>query len=461
MKRAVNVSLTSLLPKAILVGMNRLAMELNDTLRGTVVADLLSDFGKRFYYPMGIPAQDAEAKKYAKTYNATVGMAFANHEPIELSPVRAAMPGLTPFQSVAYAPTAGDPELRKRWKEQIYRKNPDLAGVSISEPVVVPGLTNGISQAADLFVDPGDPVVIPDMFWENYSLVFEDRREAPLISFPFFAEEAKASGGGAPRWGLNLQGFRETLRSHARKGKVVLVVNFPNNPTGYSPTNAEADALASLVGELAAEGLKILVLVDDAYFGLFYEPDVYRQSLFARLARLHENVLAVKIDGATKEDFVWGFRLGFVTFGGKGLTEAHYEALNKKLMGAIRSSISNSSRPAQSLLLTALASPGYEAEKKRYFESLKARYLAVREIVSKRTSGRGLTTLPFNSGYFMSFRFEGGSADALRRHLLLEKGIGTVSLEDRYLRVAYSSMELDELVPLYDAIFKAADQLAR
>ena len=441
--------------------MNKLAMELNDTLRDTVVADLLSDFGKRFYYPMGIPAQDAEAKKYAKTYNATVGMAFANHEPIELAPVRAAMPGLTPFQSVAYAPTAGDPELRTRWKEQIYRKNPDLAGASISEPVVVPGLTNGIAQAADLFVDPGDPVVIPDMFWENYSLVFEDRREAPLATFPFFAEKAEAPAGGAPRWGLNLPGFRETLRSRARKGKVVLVVNFPNNPTGYSPTNAEAAALSALVAELAEEGLKILVIVDDAYFGLFYEQDVYRQSLFARLAQLHKNVLAIKIDGATKEDFVWGFRLGFVTFGGKGLTEAHYDALNKKLMGAIRSSISNSSRPAQSLLLKALASPGYETEKLRHFESLKERYLAVREIVSKRAAGRSLTTLPFNSGYFMSFRFEGGSADALRRHLLMERGIGTVSLEDRYLRVAYSSMERDELEPLYDEIFKAADRLAR
>ncbi len=441
--------------------MNKLAMELNDVLRGTVVADLLSDFGKRFYYPMGIPAQDTEAKKHAKIYNATVGMAFANHEPIELSPVRAAMPGLTPFQSVAYAPTAGDPELRREWKAQIYRKNPDLGAALISEPVVVPGLTNGISQAADLFIDPGDSVVIPDMFWENYSLVFEDRREAPVTSFPFFAEGARASGPGAPPWGLNLAGLRETLRSTARRGKVALVVNFPNNPTGYSPTASEASALASLVEELAAGGLKILVIVDDAYFGMFYEPEVYRQSLFARLAQLHENVLAVKIDGATKEDFVWGFRLGFVTFGAKGLTEAHYEALNQKLIGAIRSSISNSSRPAQSLLLKALANPDYEQEKLRYFESLKERYQAVRRIIEKRSTGRSLTTLPFNSGYFMSFRFEGGSADALRRYLLMEKGIGTVSLEDKYLRIAYSSMELDELEPLYSEIFKAADHLAR
>lgn len=440
--------------------MNKLAEQLNEVLRGTAAFDLLSDFGKRFFYPMGIPAQDAEAKRYAKTFNATVGIAYLNREPIELTPIRAAMPGLTPSESVAYAPTAGDPELRRVWRQQIYRKNPDLGTTAISEPVVVPGLTNGIAQAADLFLDPGDSVVIPDLFWENYSLLFEERREAPLAAFPFFREPG-SSAGAASEMALNLPGLAATLRSKARNGKVALLLNFPNNPTGYTPTKEEAAGVVALIRELADGGLKIVVIIDDAYFGLFYEPNLFRQSLFAHLAGLHENVLAVKVDGATKEDYVWGFRLGFVTFGGKGLSEAHYDALNKKLMGAIRSSISNSSRPAQSLLLKALADPGYEQEKLRYMASLERRYRAVREILSTRTSGRSLTPLPFNSGYFMCFRFEAGSADELRRYLLMERGIGTVSLEDRFLRVAYSSMELEELAPLYDEIFKAADRIAR
>ncbi len=266
--------------------MNRLAAELNKILEGTTAFSLLSSFGRRFYYPMGIPAQDGEAKKYAKTYNATVGMAFLNHEPVVLSPVRSAMPGITPFEAVSYAPTAGEPELRKRWKAEIVRKNPDLAGVPTSEPMVVPGLTNGISQIADLFVEPGDPVVIPDMFWENYSLIFEERREAKVVAFPFFA----AASPGSPE-GLNVAGLKETLRRSARDGKVVLVVNFPNNPTGYSPTKSEAAALTEGIRELAEEGLRILVIIDDAYFGLFYEHDTFKQSLFAPLSRVHPTCL--------------------------------------------------------------------------------------------------------------------------------------------------------------------------
>ena len=48
-------------------------------------------------------------------------------------------------------------------------------------------------------------------------------------------------------------------------------------------------------------------------FGLVYENGIFKESLFSKLADLHENVLAVKVDGATKEDYAWGFRVGFIT----------------------------------------------------------------------------------------------------------------------------------------------------
>lgn len=429
--------------------MNSIAEELNATLEGTVALELLSDYGRRFYFPRGIAAQSAEAKQHAKVLNATIGMAYLDRQPVEHSAVRRQLPELAPDESVAYAPTGGDARLRARWKEEILRKNPDLDASRISEPMVVPGLTSGISQIADLFVNPGDPVVMPDMFWGNYRLIFEGRREASLHTFPFFTPDSR----------LNVEGFKKALRDNARNGKVLLIVNFPNNPTGYSPTAKEAQQLVEAIRELAEEGLKIVTVTDDAYFGLFYESDLYAQSLFTPLSSAHENIVAVKVDGATKEDFVWGFRVGFVTFGSKGLQEEHYKALNSKLMGSIRATISNSSRPAQSILLKAMESPGYLEEKQRYFESLRERYLAVKRIIAERTTGTSLSPLPFNSGYFMSFHFDGGDAEALRKDLLFEKGIGTISIAGSYLRVAYASIDLEELPRLYSEIFTSADRI--
>jgi hypothetical protein len=83
----------------------------------------------------------------------------------------------------------------------------------------------------------------------------------------------------------------------------------------------------------------------------------------------------------------------------------------------------------------------------------------VREIVDQRTTGKALTPLPFNSGYFMSFRCDGISAEELRKKLLEEEEIGTISIQDTYLRVAYAGIDLENLEDLYSAIFAVADRL--
>ncbi|MBN2551374.1 MAG: aminotransferase class I/II-fold pyridoxal phosphate-dependent enzyme, partial [Spirochaetales bacterium] len=241
------------------------------------------------------------------------------------------------------------------------------------------------------------------------------------------------------------------------QGKIILVLNFPNNPTGYSPNAEQAAGLIELLGRSAQSGRRILLICDDAYFGLFYEPEIYAQSIFAEAADLHENILAVKVDGATKENLVWGFRIGFLTFASRGLQQQGRDALTQKVMGAVRSSVSNSSTLSQNLLLRAMSSPAYGEEKQRVFEVLQRRYRRSREILD-RLEGP-LRVLPFNSGYFLCFDTGEVNAEQLRRKLLLEQGIGTISIRDRYLRVAYSSVDEEHLEELYGTIMGSAAEL--
>lgn len=428
--------------------MNPLAKELNDTLDGTTVYTLLSDFGKRFYFPKGIVSQSAEAKERANRYNATVGMATLGSEPLFMEHVKEMIPGLTPAEIFPYAPTSGIPALRQAWKEEMIRKNPSLEGKRISLPLVTTGLTHGVSTMAELFFDAGDSLVVPDMFWGNYRLIFEGRRLAKLVTFPFFTDEG----------GLNLSALEEALRAQPVE-KTALILNFPNNPTGYTPTNGEMKALVGLLEGLAQEGRKLLVMADDAYFGLFYEADTCRESLFGFLANLHENILAVKMDGATKEELAWGFRVGFITYGCKGLTEEQYAALDKKTGGAVRSSISNSSIIGQSLILKGLKDPAYAVAKERAEKILKARYLKVREAVNSFGAEVPLKPLAYNSGYFMTFLVEGKSAEELRLYLLDSYGIGAISIQEKYLRVAYSSVDIEDIEDLFALIGQAAREL--
>ncbi|MDR1239877.1 MAG: aminotransferase class I/II-fold pyridoxal phosphate-dependent enzyme [Treponema sp.] len=438
--------------------MNPLAEKLNSILDGTVAERLLSNLGRRLFFPQGIIAQSTEAKKSAFLANGTIGMAYSQGKPLILSAIAGNMAALKPEESVAYAPTAGVEKARQVWKDLIIRKNPSLDPERISLPVVVPGLTAGLSYTADMFLDRGSSLLVSEPCWDNYSLIAEIRREAGITGIPFFGSPALSSFGN-PGGGLDLEEISRAVKGAAKTGVVRILFNFPNNPSGYSPTGAEKEGLVDIIREAAAGGADVLAICDDAYFGLFYEETISRESLFARFADLHERVLAIKVDGPIKEDYVWGLRMGFLTYGSRGLRPEHYDALVRKLMGAIRSSVSCTNTSAQHLMLKALEDPRTPGEKERYLEMLQGRYRAVKSFITAHPDHPVLKPLPFNSGYFMSFYCSGVDAEALRQELLFKHGIGAVSLGPRYLRLAFSGIDEDLIAGVYQAIYDTAARM--
>lgn len=426
------------------------AQQLNDAITAThpQVLDMLSARGKAIYFPkLGVLAQSAEAQ--GKDINATIGIALEEDGSPLVLPSLADAIKLPKGNAFTYAPSPGRPDLRKLWKEMIVRKSPSLAGKSISTPVVTTALTHGISMAAYLFCDPQDTVFIPSLYWENYDLAVTLATGAKLKTFNTFT----------PAGGFAVAALKAKLDAAPRGGKKIVSLNFPNNPSGYTPTVTEVAELVKVLTDAAAAGDKVVVWLDDAYFGLVFEQGVYEESVFAPLADAHENLLAVKIDGATKEDYVWGFRVGFLTYGIKGGTSALYEALEAKTGGAIRGNISNSSHPAQSLLLAAWSSPAYTAEKKRAYDLLKQRYDKVRAILAAHPEyAEAFTALPFNSGYFMCVKPVKADAEALRKKLLADYSTGTVNFGG-ILRVAFSATPTDKLEQLFANVYAAATDI--
>ncbi len=430
--------------------MNKLAVELNDALAGSAAVDLLSKRGKGIYFPKGIVAQSAEAGEKAGRYNATVGLATHNGEPFCLEDIYSAfVPGTLKKKEIfSYAPGGGDKELRALWKERMIEKNPTLKTKLFSGSTVTGGLTHSISLLGFMFVDEGDEIVCPDLFWDNYELIFENYAGGVLKKFTTFA------GGG-----FNVEGMKKALLE-TEGNTARLILNFPNNPTGYSPTRKEAEEIVSAVVSVAETGKKILVILDDAYYGLFYENETEKESLFSFFCDAHDNILAVKGDAATKEEMVWGFRIGFLTYGSKSLTKAGLDALEKKTLGAVRCTVSNCDRPGQSLLLHAMRDgKHYEEDKKILFDTMNERYNVMKNAVEKHIASRALTPYPFNSGYFMAFDTNGHDAEALRLHLLDDYGIGAINIMGRTLRLAYCSVEKEKIEDLVDQVYKGAEEL--
>ncbi len=413
-----------------------------------VLLDLLSERGKRFFFPAkGILAQGAEAKQKAKTANATVGIATENGAPMHLACVHKYYQGLTPAEIYDYAPSYGKPDIRAAWAKKQREETPSLGDQAISNPVVTNALTHGLGLVGDLFIDPGTDVLSSDLMWENYNLNWETRLEARYHYYPFFDEKLS---------GFNLAGFTQAL-ARFRGKKVVVSLNFPNNPSGYTPTKGEAEGIAKALTAEAVAGTRMVVCVDDAYYGMFFDEACEKESLFGRLARASQNLLAVKIDGATKEEFVWGLRVGFITFGVQNGTAAAYKALEDKTAGLIRAYVSNISNPGQSIVLKALQDPDFRRQQAEKVATLRARAAVVAKECRKPEYADCWDVYPFNSGYFMCLRLKGAEADPVRLALLDDSGVGTIALGKRDLRVAFSCLT-EAQIP---TVFAGAAQAVR
>jgi aspartate/methionine/tyrosine aminotransferase len=411
-----------------------------------VVLDLLSARGKRFFFPAkGILAQGAEAKQKAKTANATVGIATENGAPMHLACVNKFYQGLTPSEVFDYAPSYGRPDLRQAWAKKQRAETPSLGDHPTSSPVVTNALTHGLGLVGDLFLDPGDAVLSSELMWENYNLNWETRLEAQFNYYPFFDEKLT---------GFNLPGFTAALAKHRGK-KLVVSLNFPNNPSGYTPTRAEADGIAKALTAEAEAGTKLVVCIDDAYYGMFFDDGCERESLFGRLAKASSNLLAVKIDGATKEEFVWGLRVGFITFGVKNGTAAAYKALEDKTAGLIRAYVSNISNPGQSVVLKALGDPDFRKQQGEKVAVLRARAAAVAKECRKAEYADCWDVYPFNSGYFMCLRLKDADADTVRVRLLDDHGVGAIALGKREVRIAFSCLTEEQIPGVFSSAAKA------
>jgi len=435
--------------------MNPIAEELNGIISNANpdVYDMLSDRGKQLYFPRGILSQGAEAKQKAFKYNATIGIATEHGIPMHLASVMSFI-NLDPEHSLNYAPSFGVMKLRQAWKEQMFSKNPSLAGKEVSLPIVTNGITHGLSVTADMWIDKNDVVIMPDKIWGNYTLILTVLHGAVIKQYPLFSSDG----------GFNLSAFEAALEKQAgHTKKIIVLLNFPNNPTGYTPTLTEGKRIQEILITMAEKGNNVLALIDDAYFGLFYDEHCMKESMFALLAASHPRMMAIKLDGATKETYVWGLRVGFVTYGAvmEEVSTDAYDALERKTAGAVRGSISNDSNLSQSIILGALTSNSYPRETEEKFATMLDRARRVKKVLANAKYADAWEVYPFNSGYFMCLKLKTIDPEKLRLHLLDTYGVGVIALGKTDIRVAFSCVEEGDIPELFELIYQGVKDLEK
>jgi aspartate/methionine/tyrosine aminotransferase len=310
-----------------------------------------------------------------------------------------------------YTHTAGYPELRQAIAEKIFELHE--VRYEPSEIMSTVGATMAIYAAIRLCVGPGDNAVVITpayaIFTNGVILAGGEPRTVPLA----------ASGS---RFQLDLDRVRAAIDGNTR----LIVVNSPNNPTGWMITADEQRALYQL-----AEEHDLTILSDEVYERLVFDGTPVAPS-FARL--LHDPERLIVVNSFSKTYNMTGWRLGWAQSS---------ERVIRHMYKAVEFMTSNAAAMAQQAGIVALR------EGESYVAELKQDYAARRAQVIETLGALPGVTLSEPQGAFYAFARIDGLTDsaAFALELLKQTGVaiapGSAFGEggEGYVRMCFAASE--------------------
>ncbi|RAM59440.1 aspartate/tyrosine/aromatic aminotransferase [Mesotoga sp. SC_4PWA21] len=154
----------------------------------------------------------------------------------------------------------------------------------------------------------------------NFMNVFLQKGDHVICQFPVYQslyEVANAIGCEVTRWELRRSGEEwsfdvDELKDLVRPETKLLVINNPNNPTGYLVSNRDLMKIASFTEERG-----IFVFSDEVYRGLELDKSIEKQKSFADIS---DNSLALGV--MSKSYGLAGLRIGWVVSHNKSVLKS-------------------------------------------------------------------------------------------------------------------------------------------
>lgn len=308
-----------------------------------------------------------------------------------------------------YAPTNGIPELREALAQKAYQDY-GLRYDPNAEILVTAGGAEAIFLAVAGLVNPGDEVLIPNPGFVCY-------------------EPSVLLAGGVPvyvplREENSFKLSAEDVISRITKKSRVMILNYPNNPTGAVLSHDEATSLAKIAVEH-----DMIVISDEVYEKIVY--DEAKHSCFATFPGMRERTLV--INSFSKTYAMTGLRVGYI-YGPKELVS--YLWLVHQYTVACVDSL------AQHIALAALKGP------QDFVKNMVCEFDRRRRLVHKRLMEiEGFNcSLPKGAFYvFPNIREFGMRSEEFAEFLVKEAGVVTVPGSsfgvrgEGYIRISYAA----------------------
>jgi aspartate/methionine/tyrosine aminotransferase len=329
-----------------------------------------------------------------------------------------------------YAPTNGIPELREAVAQKACHEY-NLGYDTNSEILITVGGTEAIFSALIALINPGDEVLIPNPGFVCYEPCVQLAGGVP-VSVPLLEEN-----GFKPSVDYVMSLITDKSR--------VMILNYPNNPTGAVLSRDEVAALAKIAVEK-----NMVVISDEVYEKIIY--DNARHHCVATFPEMRERTLV--INSFSKTYAMTGLRVGFV-YGPKELISP--------IWLAHQYTVACVDTLAQYIALAALKGP------QDFVKEMVQEFDRRRQLIYKRLNEiEGFTcTLPKGAFYvFPKIKDFGMTSEEFAEFLVRTAHVATVSgsafgsYGEDYIRISYATA-YEQLEEALDRLEKAVKKFRR
>ena len=240
---------------------------------------------------------DLEESRIREVANAGMGrsdvLAFWFGESDEVTPDSVRQAAIDSLQKgeTFYSHNLGLPELRQAVSDYMSRLH---GPIGVERLAITSGGVNALMLAAQALIDAGDEVVAVTPVWPNLTA------QALVMGAQLTCVPLRPVNG---QWQLDVPALKSAITDKTR----LLIVNSPNNPTGWTLTQAEQ---AEILAHCRSTGT--WVLADEVYERLYFENDTANGCAPSFLDVAHADDRLVVVHSFSKSFLMTGWRLGWL-----------------------------------------------------------------------------------------------------------------------------------------------------
>ena len=287
---------------------------------------------------------------------------------------------------VSYAPIAGVPEFLDAVTVAAFREHKPEA---YAKAVATVGGTGALHNIVNNYSELGDVVLTTDWCWGPYRSICEDLQRK-------FATFAMFDADGL----FNLSSLTARIDEIlAKQQQLVLILNTPaHNPTGYSLSEADWDAVMAVLKDYTVQGRRQIILVIDIAYIDYAGPNS-RQFLH-KLSELPDHVLAILTFSMSKGYTLYGQRAGAM-IGVSRFREVieEFDNINQYSCRATWSNVNRAAmRTLASIFQDAALVEQVDRERQQYVLKINERA----GIFTAEAQAAGLAMYPYKAGFFLT-----------------------------------------------------------